>query len=70
MGKSKRRSIARGKYNQFSNMTREEAISVVVENISKLEDVSELITLFGLKAEELLEGGADYEAIKSLGGIL
>ncbi|MCM1264775.1 MAG: hypothetical protein NC200_01130 [Candidatus Gastranaerophilales bacterium] len=70
MGKSKRRSIARGKYNQISNMTRDEAVSAVVEKIAKHEDVSELVTLFGLKAEELLEGGADYEAVKSLGGLL
>lgn len=69
MGKSKKRSIARGKYNQFSNMTRNEAISAVVDKIAKQEDVSELISLFGLKAEELLEGGADYEAVKSLGGL-
>jgi len=69
MGKSKRRSIALGKHNQLSNLSREEAISIVVEKISNRQDVSELVTLFGLRAEELLEAGAGYEEIKSLGGL-
>lgn len=70
MGKAKRRSIALGRYNQFSNLSREDAIVDVVDKLSKQEDVSELITLFGLSAEELLEAGANYEDIKSLRGLL
>jgi hypothetical protein len=70
MGKSKKRSIAKGKYNQISNMTREDAISLVVKKLEDSEDVSEIVTLFGLKPEELLEGGADYEIVKSLGRLL
>ena len=65
MGKAKRRSIALGRHNQISNLSRNDAIISVVEKLSKQEDVSELITLFGLSAEELLEAGANYEDIKS-----
>lgn len=70
MGKSKRRSIALGRHNQISNLSRNDAIISVVEKLSKQEDVSELITLFGLSAEELLEAGANYEDIKSLRGLV
>ena len=70
MGKAKRRSIALGRPNQISNLSRNDAIISVVEKLSKQEDVSELITLFGLSAEELLEAGANYEDIKSLRGLV
>ncbi len=70
MGKAKRRSIALGRHNQISNLSRNDAIISVVEKLSKQEDVSELITLFGLSAEELLEAGANYEDIKSLRGLV
>ena len=70
MGKAKRRSIALGRHNQIYNLSRNDAIISVVEKLSKQEDVSELITLFGLSAEELLEAGANYEDIKSLRGLV
>ncbi len=70
MGKAKRRSIALGRHNQISNLSRNDAVISVVEKLSKQEDVSELITLFGLSAEELLEAGANYEDIKSLRGLV
>ena len=70
MSKAKRRSIALGRHNQISNLSRNDAIISVVEKLSKQEDVSELITLFGLSAEELLEAGANYEDIKSLRGLV
>ena len=70
MGKSKRRIIAKGKHQQIANITREEAIQEVITHINKHANISELITLFGLKAEELLEAGADYETVKSLGDII
>ncbi len=66
MGKSKKRSIVLGKHNQLANLSRDEAISIAVEKLSKKEDAENLITLFGLKAEELLEAGADYETVKSI----
>ena len=66
MGKSKKRSIVLGKHNQIANLSRDEAISIAVEKLSRKEDAENLITLFGLKAEELLEAGADYETVKSI----
>ena len=70
MGKSKRRILHKGQYNQISNMSRETAIMQVVENINDKSFATDLITLFGLGAEELLEYGATYEDVVSFGGIL
>lgn len=70
MGKSKRRIIAKGKYKQLENFTRDEAILFVLNNIKKKEDVFEVVSLFGLRADELLEAGADYEDVKTLGSLL
>ena len=66
MGKSKKRSIVLGKHNQIANLSRDEAVSITVEKLSRKEDAENLITLFRLKAEELLEAGADYETVKSI----
>lgn len=70
MGKAKKRSINLGKYNQFTSMTREDAVSEVVKRFKRNESVLDLVTMFGLSAEELLEGGALYEEVKSIEGIL
>ena len=70
MGKAKKRSIALGKHNQITNLTRDDAINMTIEKLSKGEDVTELVTLFGLKAEELLEAGLEYEYVKAIEGIL
>ena len=67
MGKAKKRSIALGKHNRIENLSREGAIELVAEKLSKQESVDEIITLFGLKAEELLEAGIDYETVIALG---
>ena len=67
MGKAKKRSIAKGKYDQLTNLAREYAVEIAIEKIRKNQNPEDIITLFGLKAEELLEGGADYETIRSLG---
>jgi len=70
MGKAKRRSLNLGINNQFSNMTREEAVNDIVKNIEDKEIVINLISLFGIQAEELLEAGATYEDVIALRGIL
>ena len=70
MGKAKRRSLNLGINNQFSNMTREEAVNDIVKNIEDKEIVINLISLFGIQAEELLEAGATYEVVIALRGIL
>lgn len=49
--------------------TREEALSSVLDNLSKnpsSQEAKEMITLFGLTAEELAEAGASYELLRSL----
>jgi hypothetical protein len=71
MGKSKQRSIRRGKNDQFSNLTREEAVKIVVELLqSDAKEAYGLITLFGLTAEEILEAGASYETVAGICSIL
>ena len=70
MGKAKKRSINLGKHNQFTSMTREDAVLEVVKRFKRNENVLDLVTMFGLSAEELLEGGALYEEVKSIEGIL
>ena len=71
MGKAKKRSLQLGIHDRLSKLSREEAIEAVVEMLKdgRNIDVYGLITLFGLTAEELLEGGANYESVVSLGNI-
>ncbi|MBE7709649.1 MAG: hypothetical protein E7Z93_04285 [Cyanobacteria bacterium SIG32] len=71
MGKAKKRSLHLGINDRFSNLSRTEAIKTVVEMLKNGDrDVYGLITLFGLSAEELLEAGGSYEAVKGLDSIL
>lgn len=71
MGKAKKRSFQRGINDRFNKLTRDEAVGLVVEMLKKGDsDVYSLVTLFGLSAEEILEGGASYEAVKGLGGLI
>lgn len=71
MGKAKKRSLHLGIHDRFGNLSRAEAVLLVVDMLKKNEkDVYGLITLFGLTAEEILEAGASYEAVKGLGGLL
>ena len=70
MGKAKKRSLALGIYNKLSNITRGEAIEKPVKNIESKQEAIELITLFGITAEELLEAGASYEDVVSFGGMI
>ena len=53
----------------MANLTREDAIKLVIEKINSGENAEDIISLFGLNAEELLEAGADYEIIKSMGRV-
>lgn len=71
MGKAKKRSFQLGIYNQFSSLSREEAVKTVVKLLEENHrDADNLITLFGMSAEEILEAGASYEAVKSKEGLL
>jgi len=72
MGKSKKRILH--KKNSSLNMTREGAVNEVFSILSKAKhskkDAEDLITLFGLSAEELSEAGVMYEDIKALERLL
>jgi len=70
MGKSKKRILQNGINDKFPYMTRESALSSVIENIENKSDALDLITLFGLTAEEMLEAGAAYEDVMSLGALV
>lgn len=73
MGKSKRRILHKGINNKLQNIKREDALSSVVKacNSKKINDsIKDLILLFGLSAEELLEAGAQYEDVIGLRSIL
>ena len=71
MGKAKKRSLHLGIKDRCSNLSRTEAIKTVVEMLKNGDrDVYGLITLFGLSAEEILEAGGSYEAVKGLDNIL
>lgn len=70
MGKSKQRILARARNDKsMLNYTREEALAVVIEDLSSNPasiSAKNMISLFGLSAEELSEGGISYEVLKSL----
>ena len=74
MGKCKRRLIAKAKNekNQFM-LTRSEAVesvcSLILEDTASIE-AKNLISLFGLSAEELSEAGISYEILRSLDGLI
>ena len=71
MGKSKKRIIYKGKNQQIDNLTRSEAIVNAVKMLNNNDkEAYSIITLFGLSAEELLEGGVSYELVKGLGNII
>lgn len=73
MGKSKRRTLHKGKNNQITNLRREDALNDVVLACNKKnvnDEAKDLISLFCFSAEELLEGGASYEDVLGLMPIL
>lgn len=71
MGKSKKRIIHKGKNQQFMSITRSDAIKDAVELLKRDDkDAYQIITLFGLTAEELLENGVSFEIIKGIGNIV
>ena len=68
MGKSKTRIFRKGINDQIPTITRQDAINNVVKNLNNHEfsSAKDLITMFGLDAEELLEAGASYEAVVAI----
>ncbi|MBE7712627.1 MAG: hypothetical protein E7Z87_02660 [Cyanobacteria bacterium SIG26] len=71
MGKSKTRILRKGINDQFTRMTREDAINEVAHllNSNKNTQAHNLITMFGIEAEEALEAGASYEAVIAMKNI-
>ena len=70
MGKAKKRNFKQGINDRFKYMTRESALDSVIKNLNNKNEVIDTITLFGFTAEEMLEAGAKYEDVMSLGGII
>ena len=70
MGKAKRRSFNHSADNKFMYVTRESALENVIKNMDDKNKVIDTITLFGFTAEEMLEAGAEYEDVMSLGGLI
>jgi len=70
LGKAKKRNFKQGINDRFKYMTRESALDSVIKNLNNKNEVIDTITLFGFTAEEMLEAGAEYEDVMSLGGII
>lgn len=73
MGKAKKRILHKTNSSLF--MTREGALNEVFNMIKKPKHETktralDIITLFGLSAEELLEKGVPYENIKALESLI
>jgi hypothetical protein len=71
MGKSKTRILRKGINDQFTKMTREGATAQAAKFLNENNNIEakNLITMFGLGAEELLEAGASYESVVALKNI-
>ena len=65
MGKAKTRIFRKGINNQLPKISRQEAIAKAARflNENNIIEGSNLITLFGFEAEEVLEAGASYESV-------
>lgn len=74
MGKSKQRLFARAKNEkQQLQISREKALTLVFEELSinpSSVPAKNLISLFGLRAEELAEKGMTYEVLRTLDGFI
>jgi len=73
MGKSKKRILYKGINDKLTNLTREYVLNEVIRacNAKKIDnEIKDLISLFGLSAEELLEAGARYEDVIGLRALL
>ena len=71
MGKSKSRIFRKGINDQFTTMTRDNAVIATAKflNARNITDAHNLITMFGLTAEEILEAGASYESVVAMKNI-
>lgn len=63
MGKAKRRGFNLQQKNQYTNISRADAITEAIRLYEIGQDAGYLVGLFGLTLEELLEAGGDYELL-------
>ncbi|MGM9993736.1 MAG: hypothetical protein ACI37R_03290 [Candidatus Avigastranaerophilus sp.] len=69
MGKSKKRNLSKNIDNSGISIKRNDVILKLIKNIrtnKNLKETENLISLFGITTEELLEAGADYEAVSAI----
>ncbi|MBR1425369.1 hypothetical protein IJ579_07395 [bacterium] len=68
MGKSKSRIFRRGANESIPRYSRQDALKDTIKSLEEhdIKKVTNIITMFGLNAEELLEAGASYEAITAI----
>ena len=70
MVKAKKRNFKKGKTTAFeSGISRAEAVAEVVKRINENDlspETKDIISLFGITAEELGEAGLKYEELKAL----
>ena len=71
MGKSKTRILRKGIQNQFQRLSREDAIKEAAKFLNDNDSYSakDIITMFGLQADEILEAGASYESVVAIKNI-
>ncbi len=71
MCKTKAIIIRKGLNDQITKMTRCDAVAKVAQYLNEGDNNSarDLITMFGLSAEEILEAGASYESVIALKNI-
>ncbi len=71
MGKSKTRIFRKGINDQITKITRQDAVIEAAKylNSSQSAQARNLITMFGLSAEEVLEAGASYESVVAMKNI-
>lgn len=71
MGKSKSRIFRKGINDQFTRITRETAVTETAKFLEarNITEAHNLITMFGLTAEEILEAGASYESVVAMKNI-
>lgn len=72
MGKSKSRILRKGINDRLQKIDRPEAVATAVKSLNngEIPHAKSYITMFGITAEELLEGGASYESVVAIKNIL
>ena len=71
MGKSKTRILRKGIQNQFQRLSRQDAVIEAANflNNNDSNSAKDIITMFGIQADEILEAGASYESVVAIKNI-